>query len=163
MSDSRHQLQPGPSMPSWDELTDEQRYILYEGATGGQDLIGLLNGWVVGPDASYWNRKGDYVAPLAAAAKSLVQLELIEVWAEPGEGGEGGLMLKEDAAEAVGIPSNWWNYDPDLNWDPTEDLSGYAAFENSNTASQTSTFYTVITTDSAVELGLARYPWRRGA
>lgn len=121
-------------------------YILYEAGTGGRNLIELLNGWVGGDDAAYWNRKGAYVVPLAHAAQSLVNMGLIEVWAEPVGVGEGGLMLRKDAAAVVGDPSNWWRYDLDENWDVNEDLSRYTGFEESDTSPMAAT-YTVITTD----------------
>lgn len=62
-------------------------------------------------DAPYWNRRRSYVGPLARAARSLVDLGLVEVWEEPAEVGEGGLMLDDLAVEAVSDPENWWRYD----------------------------------------------------
>lgn len=56
-----------PARPAWSDLTDEQRYILYETGVSDQNLICLLNGWVSGEDAVYWNRKGPYVALPAGA------------------------------------------------------------------------------------------------
>lgn len=133
---------------------------MYEAGTGGRSLIELLSGWVTGEDAAYWNRKGPYVAPLARAAQSLVELGLVEVWAEPVGVGEGGLMLGEDAVAVLGDPGNWWSYDPDMNWDPNEDLSRYAGLESLDTSSATS--YTLATTDATNELGLIRWPWWQG-
>jgi hypothetical protein len=147
----------GSTGPAWSDLTDAQRHILYGAGTGGWTLIELLNGWVDGDDAAYWNRKGAYVVPLAQAAQSLVNMGLVEVWSEPVGVGEDGLMLREDASAVVGDPGNWWRYDPDDNWDPSEDLSRYAGFEDSDT-SPIAVIYTVVSTDSANELGLIRVP-----
>ena len=117
-------------------------------------MIELLNGWVVGEDAAYWNRKGPYVE----AAQSLVELGLVEVWADPTGAGEGALMLREDALAALGDPSNWWRYDSEDNWDPNEDLSRYADLEASDTSPITA-IYTLFATDSTNDLGLIRWPW----
>jgi hypothetical protein len=148
--------------PAWSDLTNEQRYILYQTGTSEQNLICLLNGWVGGEDAPYWNRKGPYVAPLARAAQSLVEWGLVEVWAEPVTVGEGGLMLRDDAVAVLGDPSNWWRYDPDDNWDSNEDLSRYAGLEDSDTSPMT-VIYSLFTTDATNELGLIRWPWWHGS
>jgi len=128
-------------------LTREQRCILYEGVFG-HTLIDVLNAWVAwaaNGDAPYWNRKHAYVEPLARGARSLVNRNLIEVWEEPVGVGEGGLMLPDLAAEAVSNPENWWRYHPDENWDPNEDLTRYAALEDTDTDPMTA-LYSVITT-----------------
>lgn len=77
----------------WADLTDAQRFILHETGTGERSLTELFNGWVVGDDAAYWNRKGPYVAALIEAAQLLVELGLAEVWAEPTGAREGALMV----------------------------------------------------------------------
>ena len=153
---------PGHSgpLPSWEELSEAQRCILYEGMHGAT-LAMVLNAWVArvsNDDAPYWNRKGSYVAPLARAARSLVDLGLVEVWEERAEVGEGGLMPHDLAAEAVSDPENWWRYDPGGNWDPGEDLTRYAGLEAANTEPMT-TIYTLITVKAALDLGLVRCPW----
>lgn len=149
-------------MPSWEQLSEEQRCILYEGVTGAT-LTDVLNAWVAstnGEDAPYWNRKGSYVLPLARAARSLVDLGLVEVWQEQPDGiGEAGLMLSSQAAEAVSDPASWWRYDPEENWDPGEDLTRYAGLEVTS-AERTATIYTLTTVKTALEFGLARVPWR---
>jgi hypothetical protein len=53
------------------------------------------------PDAPYWNRKGKYVRPLAAAARSLVALRLVEVFAEPIAIGDGYMLTLDEALAAV--------------------------------------------------------------
>lgn len=155
-------LVPGTSgpVPSWAELSREQHYLLYEGLAGST-LIDALNGWVCwacNQDAPYWNRKGAYVAPLAKAARSLVEAGLTEIWEEPVGVGEGGLMLPGLAAEAVSNPASWWRYDPDGNWDPDEDLTRYAEFAGTCPEPMT-TLYTLMTAKTAREHGLVRYPW----
>ena len=146
--------------PSWDELTAEQRCILFEGLFG-HTLIDVLNAWVPDEDAQYWNRKGAYVEALARAARALVDVGLIDIWQETLPLGDGGgeLMLPGLAAEAVSNPENWWRYDPDDNWDPDEDLTQYTGLADT-TGGPMTTLYSVITTQTARDLGLARYPWR---
>src|SRR5215467_16042774 len=115
-----------------EDLSDAERCILYGGITG-DNLIMIVNAWVRGEDAPYWNRKGAYIAPLIPAALSLLQGDMIEVWEESASFGEGSLMTVDLAAEALGNPDNWWRYDPDENWDPNEDLSRYAELAKGNT------------------------------
>jgi hypothetical protein len=144
-------------LPSWAELTEEQRCILYEGLTG-HSLVDVLNGWVgwaCAADAPYWNRKSAYVGPLARAARALVESGLIEVWEQPVGVGEGGLMVRDLALEAVGNHENWWQYDPDGNWDPGEDLTRYAEFAGADTDPATA-MYLVISTHLARDQGLVR-------
>lgn len=127
----------------------------------GATLAMVLNAWVAtvnNDDAPYWNRKGSYVAPLARAARSLVDLGLVEVWEKPAGAGEGGLMLHDLAAEAVSDPENWWRYDPGENWDPGEDLTRYAGLEAAITE-PIAVIYTLITVEGALDLGLVRCPW----
>jgi hypothetical protein len=95
---------------------------------------------------------------LAHAARSLVELGLVEVWEQPAGIGEGGLMLCSLAAEAVSDPANWWRYDPGGSWDPGEDLTRYAVLEATNTEPMT-TICTLITVQAALDLGLVRCPW----
>jgi hypothetical protein len=130
-------------------LTDAERCILYSGMHG-DSLIDILNSWVPDEDAPYWNRKGPYVSELIPAAICLLQRGMIEVWEEPlplGVG-EGGLMTSDRAAQALADPENWWRYDPDLNWDPNEDLSRYADLATGNTEPMT-TLYSVHATEVA--------------
>lgn len=82
MSPTGDGIEP-PATPAWSDLTDVQRYIMYETGTGDRSLIELLNGWVTGEDSAYWNRKAPYVAPLARAAQSLVELGLVECGRNP--------------------------------------------------------------------------------
>jgi len=152
----------------WSDLSLEQRCILYEGLVGGS-LVVVLNSWVAYvsvEDAPYWNRKGAYVGPLATAARSLLEMGLAEIWEEqvlvgPGgawEIGEGSLMFLDMAVEAVSNHENWWRYDPDGNWDPSEDLSRYADVVGTNTEPMTR-MYTIIATQEARDLRLVRFPW----
>lgn len=154
--------------PSWTDLSLEQRCILYEGLFGGS-LIDVLNSWVVlarPEDAPYWNRKGAYVGPLATAARSLLEMGLAEIWEQQlllsragvAEFGEGSLMFRDMAVQAVSNHENWWRYDPDGNWDPEEDLSRYADMASTNTEPMTR-MYTIIATQETRDLGLIRYPW----
>lgn len=159
MRDDRRVLGHGRRLPSWEELSEAQRCILFEGVTGAT-LAEVLNAWaatVNNDDAPYWNRKGGYVAPLARAARSLVDLGLVEVWQQPVGVGEGGLMLCDLAAEAVSDPENWWRYDPGDRV-PGEDPTGYAGQDASPTEPMT-TIYTLITVKAALALRLVRCPW----
>jgi hypothetical protein len=157
----------GPA-PQWSDTTLRQRCILYEGLTGGS-LSDVLNSWVAyrcPKDAPYWNRKGDYVAPLATAARSLLEIGLVEVWESQlllspdgvTQIGEGSLMLRDMAIEVVVTTDNWWQYDPDGNWDPEEDLSRYINVAKTN-AEPATRMYTIIATQKARDLGLVRFPW----
>lgn len=83
------------------------------------------------------------------------------MWAEPVGLGEGGLILREDAVATLGDSGNWWNYDPDCNWDPEEDLSRYAELDDLSIP-PTSVNYMLSTTDVTNELGLTRWPWWDG-
>jgi hypothetical protein len=142
---------------SWTDLTKEQLCILLEGMNG-HSLLDILNAWVPGEDAPYWNRKSPYVGALARAACALIESGLIEVWEEPVGVGEGGLMLRDLALEAVADHENWWRYDPDENWDPDEDLTRYARFADTNTEPMT-TMYCLLTVREAVDRGLVQFPW----
>jgi hypothetical protein len=129
--------------------TDAERCILYEAMTEGS-LIDILNSWVTGEDAPYWNRKGSYVSQLIPAAISLLQRGMIEVWEQPLPlgAGEGSFMTSDRASEALADPENWWRYDPDGNWDPDEDLSRYTGPATGNTEAMT-TLYCVHRTEIA--------------
>lgn len=157
---SRHdELVPDDDgLPSWGELTKEQRCILFEGIHG-HSLVDVLNAWVPDEDAPYWNRKSPYAEPLARAARPLVEMGLIEVWQEPLGRGEGGLMPPGAAAEAVSDPANWWRYDLEDVQDPDEDVTRPAGLADNSTDPMT-VLYGVITTQLAKDLGLVRYPWR---
>jgi hypothetical protein len=133
--------------------TSAERCILY-GGMHGDSLVEILNDWVIGDDAPYWNRKGAYVAQLIPAALSLLERELIEVWEEPAPAGEGGAMTTDRAAMALADPDNWWRYDPDGNWDPDEDLARYAELATGNTEPMT-TIHSIITTHKGLEGGIA--------
>jgi hypothetical protein len=140
------------------DLTDAERCIQYEGMYGSS-LVEILNSWVLGEDAPYWNRKGTYVPQLIPAAISLLQRGMIEVWEQPlplGVG-EGGLMTSDLAAQALADPRNWWGYDPDDNWDPNEDLSRYADLADDNAEPMT-TLYSVCTTEAARQRGISLWP-----
>jgi len=146
--------------PSWNDLTPEQRCILYEGITGSS-LVDILNSWVAvshPEDGPYWNRKGGYVGPLAEAACSLIRSGLIEVWEEPAGVGEGGLMLAGPALEAVRDHENWWRFDPDDTGDPEEAATRHEALAGTATDPMT-TMYIVITSDQARDRGLVRLPF----
>ncbi len=133
--------------------TEAERCILYAGLTG-DSLIEILNDWVRGEDAPYWNRKGAYVADLIPAALSLLERGLIEVWEEPAPAGEGGLVTSDQAAAALADPENWWRYDPDGNWDPDEDLERYSELSKGNSEPMT-TIYSIITTEKGRAGGIA--------
>jgi hypothetical protein len=133
--------------------TSAERCILYAGMQGGS-LIEILNDWVTGEDAPYWNRKAAYVAQLIPAALSLLERELIEVWEEPAPAGEGSVMTSDRAAVALADPDKWWRYDPDGNWDPGEDLARHAELATGNTEPMT-TIYSIITTQKGLEGGIA--------
>lgn len=75
---SRHPLNP-LARPQNLVAESPQRCILYEGPTG-ESLVTVLNAWVRGDDAPYWNRKGAYVPDLIPAALSLLDRDMIEVW-----------------------------------------------------------------------------------
>jgi hypothetical protein len=135
------------------DLSDAERCILYEGLTG-ESLVTVLNAWVRGDDAPYWNRKGAYVPDLIPAALSLLDRGMIEIWEEPAPFGEGSLMTLDRAAEALANPKSWWQYDPDGNWDPDEDLSRYAEVSKSSYEPVTA-IYSIITTQSARDEGIA--------
>ena len=139
-------------------LTDAERCILYQGMYCSS-LIDILNSWVMGEDAPYWNRKGTYVSQLVPAAISLLQRGMIEVWEQPlplGVG-EGSLTTSDLAAQALADPKNWWRYDPDDNWDPNEDPSRYANLADDKTEPMT-TLYSVCTTEVARQRGIALWP-----
>lgn len=137
-------------------LTGAERCILYNGMTGGS-LIDILNSWVPTEDAPYWNRKGAYVSQLIPVAISLLQRGMIEVWEQPLQVGEGSLMTSDLAAQALADPKNWWQYDPDANWDPAEDLSRYAELADDKTEPMT-TLYSVYTTEVARQRGISIWP-----
>jgi len=122
-------------------------------------LIDILNSWVTGEDAPYWNRKGSYVSQLIPAAISLLQRGVIEVWEEPLplDVGEGSLVTCDRAAGALADPENWWRYDPDGNWDPNEDLSRYADQATGNTEPMT-TLYSIYATEAARQRGIPIWP-----
>lgn len=142
------------------ELTDAECCILYEGMYGSF-LALILNSWVLGEDAAYWNRKGPYVSQLIPSAVSLLHRGMIEVWEEPlplGVG-EGALMTSDRAAQALADPKNWWQYDPDANWDPNEDLSRYADLADDT---EPTTVYSVLTTEVARQRGIQIWPRGHG-
>jgi hypothetical protein len=138
------------------DQTAAERCILYAGMTEGS-LIDIVNSWVTGEDAPYWNRKGAYVSQLIPAAISLLRRGMIEVWEKPlplGVG-EGSLMTIDRAAQALAEPENWWRYDPDSNLDPNEDLS--ADLAHGSTEPMT-TLYSVSTTEMARQRGIHLWP-----
>lgn len=63
-------------------------------------------------------------------------------------------MTIDRAAEALANPKNWWQYDPDLNWDPDEDLGRYAEVSKSSYEPVT-VIYSIITTQSAWDEGIS--------
>lgn len=132
---------------------DAERCILYEGLTGAS-LIMVLNSWVRGDDAPYWNRKGVFVPDLIPAALSLLDRDMIEIWEEPAPFGEGSVMTSDRAAVALANPENWWRYDRDGNWDPAEDLSRYVEVSEGNTEAMT-VIYSIITTPYALDQGIS--------
>jgi len=134
-------------------VSDAELCILYEGLTGAS-LIIVLNSWVRGADAPYWNRKGAYVPSLIPAALSLLERGMIEIWEEPAPFGEGSLMTGDRAAAALASPENWWRYDPDDNWDPDEDLSRYAEVSQTR-AEPMAVIYSIITTQAARDAGIS--------
>jgi hypothetical protein len=135
------------------EQGEAERCILYEGLTGAS-LIMVLNSWVRGDDAPYWNRKCAYVPDLIPVALSLLDRGKIEVWEEPAPFGEGSLMTSDRAAAALASPANWWRYDPDGNWDPDEDLSRCAEVSETDTEPMT-VIYSIISTQSARDEGIS--------
>ncbi len=136
-----------------DDLSDAERCILYEGLTG-HSLIMVLNAWVRGDDAAYWNRKGVYVPELIPVALSLLDRGMIEIWEEPAPFGAGSLMTRDRAVEALANPRNWWRYDPDANGDPDEDLSRYAEVSETDAEPMT-IIYSIITTQAARDGGIS--------
>jgi hypothetical protein len=130
------------------------RCILYEGLTGGS-LIMILNAWVGGEDAEYWNRKGAYVPELIPAALSLLRDGMIEVWQEPlplGVG-EGSLVTIDRAAEALSDPGNWWRYDPDDQSDSAPRVE--SADDPDHDRGPMRSMYSIITTAAARDRGVA--------
>lgn len=127
---------------------DAKRCILHEGLTGGY-LIMILNAWVSGEDAVFWNRKGAYVPQLIPVALSLLAQGMIEIWEEPlplGEG-EGSLMTADPAAEALADPRNWWRYDPEDDSDPED--PGPPVGETDADWEPMTTYYSVLSTSTA--------------
>ncbi len=80
-------------------------------------LVDVLNGWA--PAETSWTEKRRYVGELAAAARSLVEMELIDVYEAPSGVGEYAPLFRDDAIAEIENPDNWWGED----WDqePSDD------------------------------------------
>jgi hypothetical protein len=101
-------------------------------------LIDALNAW---KGHSAWKEKGKYAPALAVAARYLVELGLVNVWEEPAGIGEAKLLFRDEAANVVGEPSNWWRED----WDddsPNGEVGDPVAM------------FTLTATEEALELSL---------
>lgn len=105
---------------TWAGLTDEQRHVL-EGSFHEESLQAILGGWVRSP---VLEGRAQHVPRLAAAAASLVEAGLVEVWAEPHPVGEGGFLPSADGARIVADHASWWQ-DGWAGADPDEPYLSY--------------------------------------
>lgn len=90
----------------WSELTDAQYHLLVH-AQESSLLWDALAFCVVNKDAADWEKHREYVAPLIAAARCLLQWDLLTVWRSETVGSEGEALAVDEAMRVLTDPRNW--------------------------------------------------------
>jgi hypothetical protein len=88
------------------ELSVEQRYVLYAAATHST-LMELLQHWQPWEPGLEWHDMAVHVPRLAQAIVELVERGLVEVFLEAWDG-ESGLVPSADVPEVVCDPDSWY-------------------------------------------------------
>jgi hypothetical protein len=90
-------------------LTDEEWHVLNEAAESAL-LVSAVNSWEPTPDLKV---KAKYVPRIAAAAESLIEAGLIDIYEEHVGPGESVLLFRDEARAAVAAYDRWWGEDED--------------------------------------------------
>ena len=105
--DMRAPSPPSVVLPPSSSLSDEQRFLLFEGRQG-VGLSEALSNWVPSRDTTDWERDAaPHVPSLAQAARSLVEMGLAEVWVQRPGLSESSRIRSKDGASLVGKIKNW--------------------------------------------------------
>ena len=122
---------------SWSALTPDERYVL-ECAFQEEPFGAILNGWAASPD---YDTHRQCLPEIIPAGTHLLQLGLLEVFAEPMEKTDTGYYLSlTDGLAAISYEQLWWSKDDDR-----------LTVKPSGTA-----FYSLIATDAGYEAGRTR-------
>lgn len=70
-------------------------------------LVSAVNSW--GEPTPDLKIKAGYVPRIAAAAESLIEAGLIDVYEEPAGPGESVLLFRDEARAAVAARNSWWS------------------------------------------------------
>jgi hypothetical protein len=92
-----------------DELSIEQRYVLYAAAMGAS-VMELLQQWRPWEPKLEWRDLAVHVPRLAQAIVEMVDAGWVEVFLGP-PGGESGLVPSVDVPGVVHDPRNWYRED----------------------------------------------------
>jgi hypothetical protein len=91
-------------------LTDEEWHVLNEAAESAL-LVEAVNDW--GEPTPDLKVKAKYVPRIAAAAESLIEAGLIDIYEEHVGPGESVLLFRDEARAAVAAHHIWWGDDED--------------------------------------------------
>jgi hypothetical protein len=119
-------------------------------------FVVVLNAWVAAAnllDAPYWNRKYKYVPEVSEAARSLLELDFVEIYEVPSNQWLDERLLPFDLAlAAIDEPENWWMYEPaNADYDPEAETLEFSEAELRERATPNAVYYSVYRTDAGLD------------